>query len=130
MGRHYKDIADIALKRREAAIPKEYLLPQEALSDLPRDLTTVPKTSGHFTAKELEIIERNAEDILLEIKSKTWTSLEVTRAFSKAAIVAQQLVCSKGPQRQRDRNMLTQRTDKLSNRNPDPRGPRPRPISG
>jgi amidase len=130
MGQHYKDIAERALKRREAAIPNEYLLPQEALSNLPRNLTTVPKTSGHFTAEELEIIESNAEDILLKIKSKTWTSLEVARAFSKAAIVAQQVVCSEMPQLQRNRNMLTQRTDKLPNRNPDSRGPRSCPISG
>ncbi|TVY21000.1 Acetamidase [Lachnellula arida] len=91
MGQHYKDIAEIALKRREAAIPKEYLLPQESLSNLPQNLTTIPRTSGHFTAGELEIIESNAEDILLKIKAETWTSLEVTKAFSKAAIVAQQL---------------------------------------
>jgi len=130
MGQHYKDIAEIALKRREAAIPKEYLLPQESLSNLPQNLTTIPKTSGHFTAGELEIIESNAEEILVKIKSKTWTSLEVTKAFSKAAIVAQQLVCSGLPQIQTSRHILTQRTDKLPNRNPNPRGPRPRPISG
>lgn len=94
MGQHYKDIAKIALERRETAIPKEYLLPQESLINLPQNLTTIPKTSGHFTAGELEIIESNAEDILLKIKAKIWTSLEVTKAFSKAAIVAHQLVCS------------------------------------
>ena len=93
MGQNYKEIAAIALKRREAAIPKEYLLPEESLRDLPRDLTTVPKTSKHFTTEELDIIETNAEDILLKIKEKVWTSVEVTKAFSKAAIVAQQLVC-------------------------------------
>jgi amidase len=94
MGQNYKEIATIALKRREAAIPKEYLLPVQSLNNLPRDLTTVPKSSKHFTAEELEIIETNAEDILLKIKKKIWTSLEVTKAFSKAAIVAHQLVCS------------------------------------
>jgi amidase len=93
MGQHYKEIAEIALKRREAAIPKEYLLPEAALTNLPRNLTTVPKTSGHFTTAELEIIETNAEDILLNIRDKKWTSLEVTKAFCKSAVVAQQLVC-------------------------------------
>lgn len=90
----YKEIATIALQRREDAIPKDLLLPKEALGNLPRNLTTVPKTSGHFTTNELEIIETNAEEILSKIKSRTWTSLEVTRAFCKAAIVAQQLVGS------------------------------------
>lgn len=93
MGQHYKEIAEIALKRRAAAIPKEYLLPQESLNELPRDLTKVGRLSKHFTAEELEIIESNAEDILSKIKSKTWTSLEVTKAFCKSAVVAQQLVC-------------------------------------
>ncbi|KAF4626956.1 hypothetical protein G7Y89_g11201 [Cudoniella acicularis] len=91
MGQHYKDIAATALKRREVAIPKEYLLPKESLSNLPRNLTTVPKSSGHFTHEELEITETNAEDILFKIKNKIWTALEVTKAFCKAATVAQQL---------------------------------------
>jgi hypothetical protein len=89
---HYTEIAKVALKRREDAIPKDLLLPEKALTNLPRNLTTVPESSGHFTAEELKIIETNAEDILSKIKSKTWTSLEVTKAFCKAAIVAQQLV--------------------------------------
>ena len=92
MGQHYKEIAEIALKRREAAIPKEYLLSEATLTDPPRNLTTVPRSSGHFTTAELEIIESNAEDILLKIKERKWTSLEVTEAFCKSAVVAQQLV--------------------------------------
>ena len=92
MGQHYKEIADIALKRREAAIPREYLLPEAALTNLPRNLTTVPRSSGHFTTAELEIIESDAENILTKIKERRWTSLEVTKAFCKSAVVAQQLV--------------------------------------
>ena len=92
MGQHYKEVAEIALRRREAAIPKEYLLPEAALANLPQNLTTVPRTSGHFTTAELEIIESDAEDILLKIKDTKWTSLEVANAFCKSAVVAQQLV--------------------------------------
>ena len=93
MGQHYKEIAAIALERRERAIPKDLLLPEESIVQLPRDLTTVPQSSGHFTAQELEIIETDAAGILLKIKQKMWTSEDVTRAFCRAAIVAQQLVC-------------------------------------
>lgn len=89
---HYKKISEIALRRREAAIPKELLLPESVLKSLPQDLTTVPRSSGHFTSEELEIIESNAEDILSNIKTRKWTSLAVTKAFCKASIVAQQLV--------------------------------------
>ncbi len=92
MGQHYKEIAAIALKRREEAIPKDLLLPESALSYVPQNLTTVPRSSGHFSAQELAIIESDAEDILLKIRERTWTSLEVTKAFCKAAVVAQQLV--------------------------------------
>jgi amidase len=92
MGQHYKEIAEIALKRREASIPKEYMLPEATLTNLPRNLTTVPKTSGHFTSEELEIIETSADEILLKLRKNKWTSLEVTKAFCKASIVAQQLV--------------------------------------
>ena len=91
MGQHYKEIAEIALKRREDAIPRGYLLPKEALTNLPRNLTTVPKASGHFSAEELEIMETNAEDILQKIQKKIWTSVQVTTVFCKAATVAQQL---------------------------------------
>jgi amidase len=93
MGQHYKEIAEIAQKRRAAALPKEYLLPEEELANLPRDVTGIPKSSKHFTREELEIIETSAEGILQKIREKLWTSVEVTKAFSKAAVVAHQLVC-------------------------------------
>ncbi|EDN99538.1 hypothetical protein SS1G_02392 [Sclerotinia sclerotiorum 1980 UF-70] len=88
---HYKEIATIAQKRRADSLPKEYLLPGEALKTLPRNVTNIPRSSGHFTHEELEIIESDAEAILQKIKDKIWTSVEVTKAFSKAAVVAHQL---------------------------------------
>jgi len=103
MGQHYLEIAAIAQKRREANIPKEYLLPGSALSSLPRNITTVTKTSGHFTDDELEIIDSDAEEILLKIRERKWSSMEVTKAFCKASIVSHQLVsleiCSFGTRR-------------------------------
>jgi len=125
MGQHYKEIASIALKRREAAIPREYLLPEQSLANLPRNLTTVPKTSGHFTPEELEIIETNAEDILVKVKEKIWTSLVVTKAFCKAAAVAQQLVCCSNLPSQCRTNTSS---DKLPDRGPLPRSPRPSQV--
>ncbi|KAH8601227.1 acetamidase-like protein [Bisporella sp. PMI_857] len=91
MSQHYKDIAAIAQKRREDALPKEYLLPAESLQKPPRNLTTVPKSSGHFTHEELTIMETSAEDILQKIRKRIWTSVDVTQVFCKAAVVAQQL---------------------------------------
>lgn len=96
MGNNYKEIAAIALQRRESAIPKDLLLPEETLRKLPRNLTTVPQSSGHFTATELEIINADAAAILFNIKKRTWTALDVAKAFCKAAVAAQQLVCPAG----------------------------------
>lgn len=93
MGQYYKEIAAIALQRRESAIPRDLLLPEELIRKVPRNLTMVPQSSGHFTPKELRIIETDAALILLNIKQKIWTSLDVTKAFCKSAAVAQQLVC-------------------------------------
>jgi len=89
---NYNEIGAIARKRRDASIPSSYLLPKEIVAKLPQNLTTVPKTSKHFSHEQIEIIESQAEDILLKIKEKIWSSLEVTEAFCKAAAVAQQLV--------------------------------------
>ncbi|CAG8981732.1 hypothetical protein HYALB_00013431 [Hymenoscyphus albidus] len=91
MGQHYKEIAAIAQKRREDAIPKEYLLPDEVMKGLPRNLTGIPRTSKHFSVEELEIVESEAEDILFKIKNGIWTAVEVTKAFCKASVVAHQL---------------------------------------
>ncbi len=91
---NYKEISRVARERRDKAIPSTYLLPEDILSKLPKDLTAIPKSSKHFSHEEIEIIESEAEDILLKIKEKIWTALEVTEAFCKAAAVAQQLVRS------------------------------------
>ncbi|KAG9243536.1 acetamidase-like protein [Calycina marina] len=67
-------------------------LPADITSRLPQNLTTVPRTSGHFTPhqQELEIIDSDAADIHANIRNKTWSSVQV-KAFCKAATVAQQL---------------------------------------
>lgn len=112
---HYKEIAKIAQKRRAGALPIEYLLPEESLKNLPQNVTNVPRSSGHFTHDELEIIETNAEDILQKVRERIWTSVEVTKAFSKAAVVAHQLVCSLI--RLKQTHPLIKTTDKLSHGN-------------
>lgn len=91
MAGDWQQIASIARKRRADAIPKEYLLPSEKTTNLPRDITNLPSTSGHFTHDEVEIIESEAEDIVQKIQERIWTSVEVIKAFCKAATVAHQL---------------------------------------
>jgi amidase len=89
---NYKEIAASARERRDGAIPSRYLLPLKALEDLPRNLTGIPRESGHFSEKELEIMDAEATDILRNIREWKWSAFDVTDTFCKAAIVAHQLV--------------------------------------
>ena len=89
--RAYQAISRSAIARRDASVPGEYLLPESRLANLPKDLTTIPRKSDHFTAEERKIITSPVGDILSRIHSRRWTSEVVTRAFLKSAAVAQQL---------------------------------------
>ena len=86
----YKEIAAQARKRRDEALPTKYMLSQSSLQNVPLNVTSIPRQ--HLVATEIEIVESQAEDILLKIREKTWTALEVTEAFCKAATIAHQLV--------------------------------------
>lgn len=87
----------IAAKKRQAlkdSIPADWVIPAALLPPVDQlDITTFPRDSGFFTGRELEITSTSAQTILSHISSGSWTSEEVTKAFCKAAAVAQQLVC-------------------------------------
>lgn len=89
---NYKDISIIAQKRRDAVLSSYYSLQKVEESQLPNNLTQYSLKSGYYTTNEIEIIESEAEDILQKIRDRIWTSLEVTKAFCKAAALAQNLV--------------------------------------
>lgn len=90
--KNYREIAANAQKRRNDAL-SSYLLSKGVLKGpLPRNVTLVPTDAGHYSHEETEIIHSQAEDILLKIRERIWTSLEVTLAFCKAATAAHQLV--------------------------------------
>lgn len=59
----------------------------------------IPAKCGILTARELEITEIIDVDILLKkLSSAEWSSVEVTTAFLKRAVIAHQLVSSRsGP---------------------------------
>lgn len=72
------------------SIPKEWLIdvPLESMN-----VMNVPKTCGLLSDRELEITETvDVDFILKKLATGDWSSLEVTTAFYKRAIVAQQLV--------------------------------------
>ena len=53
----------------------------------------VPATCGLLTPRELKITETtNVDTILQNLRTTEWSSVEVTTAFYKRAIIAHQLV--------------------------------------
>ncbi|KAH9944410.1 general amidase [Epithele typhae] len=90
MGEWKRHVAD-KLERRKASIPKEWLIP--AIPDNQTDVSAVPYTCGLLTEKEIEITDVPDVSILLQkLASGVWSAVEVTTAFSKRAIIAQQAV--------------------------------------
>lgn len=92
MVRDYKEASAIARKRRAASIAAFYKPPSWPEAELPSNLTGFALNSGYYTADELEIVQSEADVILEKVKTRTWTSLEVAKAFSKASALAQELV--------------------------------------
>ncbi|KAJ3567617.1 hypothetical protein NP233_g6250 [Leucocoprinus birnbaumii] len=82
-----------AAKRRQQleSIPKDWVLPNlPPRSQL--DVNEYPRTCGLLTAKEVQITESSVETLLVNLSQGTWSSVEVTTAFSKRAVIAHQLV--------------------------------------
>ena len=79
------------LSRRDAAIPKEWLLP-----DIPSretlDVTGIPETCGLLTELEIEITNVSFRGLVQRLADKTWSAVEVVTAFYKRAVIAHQLV--------------------------------------
>ncbi len=87
----YKEVSAIARRRREANLTGYYRVPKVDDANLPKNLTEYALQSGFYTAEELQIIQSDAEEILKKVATRTWTSLEVAKAFCKAAAYAQEL---------------------------------------
>lgn len=78
-------------KRQDASIPKDWLI-DASLKDQ-TDVSDIPRTCGLLDARELEITETSDVGALLQkIAHAEWTSVEVTKAFCKRAVIAHQLV--------------------------------------
>ncbi|KAH8836087.1 amidase signature domain-containing protein [Flagelloscypha sp. PMI_526] len=73
------------------ALPKEWLLPQLPPKDQ-LNVMDIPRSCGLLNEKELQITETSDVKTILQFLAKgTWSSLEVTTAFLKRAIIAHQL---------------------------------------
>ena len=85
----------LASRKKQAlhdAIPREWLISHLPISEHP-NVIDVPRKCGLLTARELEITETaDVEVILRNLCTSVWTAVETTRAFSKRAVIAHQLV--------------------------------------
>lgn len=131
MPAEWEIIRDECRARRCDAIPTDSLLPEALVQNLSRDRSNVVGTSGHFTDAEIAIINTPARKIVAKIQDRTWSAVEVTRAFCKSAAVAQQLVSFQIRIADALRITLITRdlTDKLLNRGLFRRGYTPRHVS-
>lgn len=75
-------------------IPQSLWLPENIISNPPLDVTTVFRTCGLLSEKELAITENyDATALAAAIASRQLTAVEVTVAFCKRAAIAHQLTC-------------------------------------
>jgi amidase len=88
------DWRSIAAKKKaaqEALIPKEWRLDRIPSLDEIRDVSRIPETCGLLDATELEITNSNVNFLLEKLAKGQWSSVDVTTAFYKRAIIAHQL---------------------------------------
>ncbi|KDQ53028.1 hypothetical protein JAAARDRAFT_39744 [Jaapia argillacea MUCL 33604] len=72
------------------SIPKEWIIP--AVPADVRNVQEIPYTCGLLSEKEIEITDTTDVELLLQkLSSAEWSSVEVTTAFTKRAIIAHQL---------------------------------------
>lgn len=93
MGSKWEALVSDKRNRQNAAIPKKWIIqlpPEDRL-----DVRDVPKECGLLSSKELQITELDDLEILLHnLATGKWSSVEVTTAYYKRAIIAHQLVSS------------------------------------
>ncbi|THH06919.1 hypothetical protein EW145_g3745 [Phellinidium pouzarii] len=86
----WQELAAEKKQRQQAAIPKDWIVAVPPVDQL--DVTDVPAKCGLLTPFELEITDTSDVGVLLvKLAAGQWSSIDVTRAYYKRAIVAQQV---------------------------------------
>ncbi|KAK2741577.1 hypothetical protein FQN57_005560 [Myotisia sp. PD_48] len=87
----WRKVSAISMKRRQEALDKFFPIRAPDESKLPNDLRSYMKTSRLLSRDELRIINMEAEELLSKIQRRQLTAVKVATAFSKAAVIAQNL---------------------------------------
>ncbi|KAF9461703.1 general amidase [Collybia nuda] len=115
----WKDICSAKKKAQLASIPPEWIIQMPPKSQT--NVMNVPQDCGLLTARELQITETtDVETLLKKLHSSEWSSVEVTTAFYKRSIIAQQLTnclteifVERALQRARDLDEILKKTGKI-----------------
>lgn len=89
--KHWKETVAQKRLERAASIPKEWILTSLPSEDT-LNVIDFPEKCGLLTASDIEITNTEVIILLEKLAKGTWSAVEVTTAFSKRAIIAQQLV--------------------------------------
>lgn len=91
--KHWQQLCAERKQKQLDGIPKEWLIPSSIPSDPKQSVINVPRECGLLTSLEFEVTETVDVNVLLgKLATGEWTSVQVTTAFYKRAIIAQQLV--------------------------------------
>ncbi|TCD62072.1 hypothetical protein EIP91_007512 [Steccherinum ochraceum] len=90
MGQSWQEAVADKKRRQAEAIPKQWLISVPPATEL--TVTSIPESCGLLTDKEVLITKTEVDVLLKKLASAEWSSVEVTTAFYKRAIIAQQLV--------------------------------------
>ena len=108
---NWKELVAEKRARQQASIPQEWIL-----KDLPPkdqlDISSIPESCGLLTPEEITITNSPVEVLLPALAKGQWSSVAVTTAFYKRAIIAHQLASS-----EHHGQHLIISADKLSHRN-------------
>ncbi|KAI1123426.1 amidase signature domain-containing protein [Nemania abortiva] len=89
-GASWREVAADRQQHRDATIASvNPPLPKLQASDIPLDTTSVP--GSILTTEELDITEKNVEDLISLLASGQWSAKTVVQAFMRRAALAQQL---------------------------------------
>lgn len=97
----FRDVANQVRSRIDSAIPASYYVDPDLIpKNLGESVLDLPARSGVLNARELEITEMNAHELLPRLADKSYSAVEVTRAFCKRATIAHQVVSTSRSKRQ------------------------------
>ncbi|KAG5727449.1 Acetamidase [Termitomyces sp. T112] len=90
MTENWQHLAASKKARQQASIPKEWIL-KNIPSQHELNVLTFPESCGLLTPQEVEITNTHVDVLLDKLASAEWSSVAVTTAFGKRAIIAHQL---------------------------------------